>query len=61
VEGYGGAVLTEAGDVNALIASIREAKSLVGGTFSHPRTWDDTLGAYNDLFGRVLSQDPRSS
>jgi glycosyltransferase involved in cell wall biosynthesis len=49
VEGYAGAVLTEAGDVTSLISAIEKAQSLVGRTFSHPRTWDDTLEAYDDL------------
>lgn len=53
VEGYEGAVLTQPGDVASLISSIHKAQSLIGRDFSHPRTWDDTLEAYDDLFGQI--------
>lgn len=53
VEGYGGVVFTEPSDVPALARAISTARSLVGGSFTHPSSWAETSDAYNRLFERL--------
>lgn len=53
VVGYDGVVLTNPGDVDALVEALRDARRLVGRSFAHPHSWSNTLDAYDKLFARV--------
>ncbi|MEO8246774.1 MAG: glycosyltransferase family 4 protein [Chloroflexota bacterium] len=57
VAGYGGAVLTDPGDVDALARAVERAGQMTDGPYPHPQTWDATLGAYDDLFAAIRGAD----
>jgi glycosyltransferase involved in cell wall biosynthesis len=53
VEGYGGAVLTEPANPEALLASIRHAARLRGQRFADPRSWSDTAQRYHEFLATL--------
>ena len=48
-EGYEGVVLVEPGQPDALQAAIRDLPDLAGRRYSHPRSWTQTVEAYEEL------------
>jgi glycosyltransferase involved in cell wall biosynthesis len=59
VEGYGGAILTEPGDPDALLRAIQQAAKLRGQRFADPRGWENTVALYQSFLSEVCS-DPRA-
>ncbi len=53
VEGYGGAVLCDPGDVDALVEAVRKAETLRGERYRPTRTWAETATAHLDLHDRL--------
>ncbi len=51
VADYGGAVLVEPRDPQALLAGIRRAAAMTGITFDHPSTWGAARARYAAVLG----------
>jgi glycosyltransferase involved in cell wall biosynthesis len=53
VDGYGGAVLVEAGSVADLVAGIEKAERLVGQRHLATRTWSDVAEEHEQVFAKL--------
>ena len=51
--GYGGVVMFEPNDPDALLAAIRSLPPLTSTKYEHPHSWQDTAAAYETLFERL--------
>ena len=57
-EGYGGIVLHEPGDAQAIAQGLRRLAELRGERFAHPRSWSATAAAYDAFLDRVEGRTP---
>jgi glycosyltransferase involved in cell wall biosynthesis len=52
-QGYGGILLMEPGEPEAITAAIQQLPAMTATRYEHPHSWRDTADAYEELFARL--------